>query len=412
MTTLQANLSEKGSGLGLRPRQRKIQFVLFLASFASSTVAFVAFDYFYSAAIRRAPASISCGVHDPVREHALKPNCASIEHWGGDSYQFFTNDLGFRDEKIRAVPLTDVRPRILMLGGSFTEGQLAWHESYVGRVADRFPQYDFLNGGVVGYSPSNDLNVARMVLAKGVEVDEVIVFMDIADVQYEAAYFQDADASGAVTGPEEGRWIAPDDANWHFRISRNFALTSDVLESVERFVVGHGYYHLSGNWFGDVFGMEKSAWTYRKVNERDPYMIGYAPLGVEGGIAKEKAKMTLLWQELAKRSIPISVVVYPYPAQLLHDTADSRQVRLWREWCEGKCKRFISLFPAFLAAKDQCPRIQPGCWYVDLFVFGDTHYSAAGNALVADAVIKSLEEEPPAKHQQAVQALGSTGRLQ
>jgi len=55
---------------------------------------------------------------------------------------------------------------------------------------------------------------------------------------------------------------------------------------------------------------------------------------------------------LKKRNIPISVVVYPWPAQVLHDTAESRQVRIWRDWCEGKCRRFISLFPALLVMKD------------------------------------------------------------
>ena len=152
--------------------------------------------------------------------------------------------------------------------------------------------------------------------------------------------------------------------------------------------------------------MERAAWTYRKVNETEPYYGGYAPLGVEGGIAKEKAKMTLLWQELQKRNIPISVVVYPYPAQLVHDTVDSRQVRIWREWCEGKCKRFISLFPAFLAVKDAMPAEQPGCWYLSHFIFGDMHYNAAGNALVADAVIKSLTETPPAKREQPNSVVG------
>ena len=74
---------------------------------------------------------------------------------------------------------------------------------------------------------------------------------------------------------------------------------------------------------------------------------------------------------------------------------------MWREWCEGKCKRFISLFPAFLAVKEQCPSSQPGCWYLSHFIFGDFHYNAAGNALVADVVIRSLTEEPPAKRQGA-----------
>src|SRR5208283_1485486 len=112
---------------------------------------------------------------------------------------------------------------------------------------------------------------------------------------------------------------------------------------------------------------------------------------------KEKAKMTLLWQESRKRNIPISIVVYPWPAQVVHDTADSREVRIWREWCEGKCKRFITLFPVFFALKDQFPRSEPGCWYLNYFIFGDMHYNAAGNALVADTVVKSLTEAPPVK---------------
>ena len=113
---------------------------------------------------------------------------------------------------------------------------------------------------------------------------------------------------------------------------------------------------------------------------------------MEGGIAKEKARMDLLWQELRARNIPLSIVVYPYPAQVLHDTTDSRQVQIWRQWCEGKCRRFISVFPPFIAAKQQCPASTLGCWYLTYFIFGDDHYSAAGNALVADAVIKAFRK--------------------
>ena len=146
--------------------------------------------------------------------------------------------------------------------------------------------------------------------------------------------------------------------------------------------------------------MERGAWTYRKVNETVLTMTAMRRSAVEGGIAREKEKMTRLWQELAERNIPLSVVVYPHPAQVLHDTVDSRQVRIWREWCDGKCKRFISLFPAFLAVKEQCPSSRPGCWYLSYFVFGDIHYNAAGNALAADVIIKNLEETPPVKRQQ------------
>jgi len=396
LSTIQINSSEQGSVPALQQRQRKMKLALLLVGLVFGAALFLTLDWLHTASIQRTPYN-PCKVRDPVRHHAFKPDCASVERWGADSYEFFTNDLGFRDDRIREVPLADDRPRILMLGDSFTEGPLAWHDSYVGRIASHFPQYDFLNGGVGSYAPSNYLNVARLVLAKGVDIDEVIVFIDISDVQDEAAFYQDLDPSGAVTVPERQLWTMSWYAEWRSSMAKHLLLTHYLFERVERFLVGHGYYHLTRGWFGDSFDMERSAWTYRKVNETDPYMVGYGPLGVEGGIAKERAKMTLLWQELAKRNIPISVVVYPFPAQVVHDTADSRQVRIWRDWCEGKCKRFVSAFPAFFAMKDQCPWMQPGCWYLGLFAFGDTHYNAAGNALVADAVIKTLAQEPPAK---------------
>ena len=60
-------------------------------------------------------------------------------------------------------------------------------------------------------------------------------------------------------------------------------------------------------------------------------------------------------------------------------------------------KCFLCLFAAFLTVKDCRPRMQAGCWYLDYLIFGDFHYNAGGNALVADAVIKSLTQEPPVK---------------
>jgi len=387
-------------------RQRGFRLVLLAASLTFSLLAFLALDWLHTARLRRhSPLAVGvnpCRIRDAVNHHALKPNCASVEYWGTDRYQFFTNSLGFRDERVRDVPLADDRPRILMLGDSFTEGMIAWPRSFVGRIAGYFPQYDFLNGGLSGYSASNHLEVARMVLRKGVDIDEVIVFIDNSQVHYDGAYYRDLDSSGAVTGPEREQSAQSWYTSFRHNLAGHFLLTSRMLrlfDRLQRPLVLHGYYHLPGDYFGDPFDREMSAWSYRKVNETARFPAGYAPLGVEGGIAKSQTKMTLLWQELQRRNIPISVVVYPHLGQLVYDTADSREVKIWRDWCEGKCKRFISVLPAFYAAKQQCPRTQPGCWYEKLFVFGDIHYSAGGNALVADATIKALQEDPPAKRQ-------------
>jgi hypothetical protein len=385
--------------------QRLLKLLLLLAAILFSLTAFLSLDWLHSTGLHRSSqtgvAPNNCRIRDAVRHHALQPNCTAVYPWGSGTYQFNTNSLGFRDEKVREVPLADTKPRILILGDSMTEGMLPWNDSYVSMVAARFPEYDFLNGAVVSYSPSNYLNVTRMVLAKGVDIDEVMVFIDMSDVQDEGGFYRDVDSSGAVTSREK-RWVISSYAKWRYRIANHLSITNHLLLSLERFLVRHGYYHLVIGLTDNTFDMERAAWTYRKVNESEPPEAGYAPLGVEGGIAKEKEKMTLLWQQLSQRQIPLSVVVYPHPSQLAHDTVDSRQVRIWQQWCDGKCKRFISLFPAFFAVREHCPPHQPGCWYQDLFIFGDFHFNPAGNALVADAVIESLTEQPPAKRSASV----------
>jgi hypothetical protein len=379
--------------------RRQVKFLAVVFVLVLSATVFLALDWLYSARVLgSAGQPASCIVADPVRHHAFRPNCEATERWGGHSYDVFTNDLGLRDEKITRVPLFDSRPRILFLGDSYTEALgVNWSESYVGRIASRFPQYDFLNGGVESYSPSNSLNVTRQLLAAGVEFDEVVVFIDISDTQDEAAYYRDLDSSGAVIGPVRKQMLDTWYSSLRMRTRKHLLLTNYVLEAAERSLVRHGYYHLATELNGNVFDMPRSAWTYRQVSDTLPMVAGYAPLGVEGGIARERAKMRILWQELEKRNIPISVVVYPWPAQVVHDTADSRQVRVWRDWCAGKCKRFISLFPSFFAVRDKCPQSEPGCWYMSEFIFGDTHYSVAGNSLVASVVIPNLEALPPAK---------------
>jgi len=388
---------------------QKLLLLLFAVFFC--LIFFVALDGVYSHFSRKSsvptPAELfGCLGRDPWRVLALQPYCSTTRAWGRERYSLNVNSQGFRDEKVRQVPLTDPRPRILMLGDSFTESMGAWNESFVGRIAARFPQYEILNGGVGGYSPSNYLNTARIALHSGLDFDEAIVFIDISDVQDEAGLVHDIDDSGAVALARHQYHYQTWYSNLRSCVSKYFVLTNYIWEFVERTLVRLGFYHLDHGFNGNVFDLERSGWTYRKVVEDKPFEMGFAPLGVEAGIAKEKMKMDLLWQELAKRNIPISVVVYPWPAQLIYDHVDSREVRIWQDWCEGRCKTFITAFPEFFAVKERCPKSAPGCWYLKDYVFGDIHLSSEGNAIVADVVSKSLELAPPVKHPVASSAPG------
>lgn len=382
--------------------QRRLRFVLFLGSLVLGITVFTLIDFLYSKATLGA--AVSGGPHgfcfsrDAVRGFAFRADCKCVRPWLGVSYEFSTNNLGFRDEAVRTVSMTAGRPRILVLGDSASEGMTEWHDSFIGRLADHFPQYEFLNGSVEGYSPSNYLNTERMVTRDGIDFDEAMVFVDVSDVQDEAAFFHDKAADGTVATANGKKSKHNPYSDLRLWINNNLLLTNDAFQFFEKAGVRAGWYHLDLGHGGNEFDLERSAWTYRQVSETEPYETGYGPLGVEGGIAKQKAKMNALYRDLQARKIPMTVVVYPWPAQLAHDSVDSREVRVWSEWCEGKCKRFISVFPEFFAVKQACPKTEPGCWYLSHFIFGDTHYNSAGDALVAGVIGQSLTDIPAQKH--------------
>jgi hypothetical protein len=117
----------------------------------------------------------------------------------------------------------------------------------------------------------------------------------------------------------------------------------------------------------------------------NPDPVKYRPLGIDGGIARSLQNMTKLSDLLASRSIPLTIVVYPWAQQIAQNDRDGRQVALWRDFCPGHCKAFVNLFPVFFAAADSDKD-----WYEHLYILGDDHFSAAGNRMMFEELLKRL----------------------
>ncbi|MBT5513680.1 MAG: hypothetical protein HOK25_06320 [Rhodospirillaceae bacterium] len=391
MASEEQNISERHKSLftaGLSASAMVIGFLVFLV-----------LDMIYSVGIldnvTRAQTAACQSAH-PIRHHAFTPNCSAERYWGTAAYEVHTNSLGFRDARVRDVAASSDKPRVLMLGDSFTAGPGPWAETYVGMVANKMPEIAVLNGGVDSYSPANYLNVVRELLAKGYEFDEVIVFADISDIQDEAAVYADRPGRHGVEVRDQRDIDGGIYAMIREKIRRGFVITNVAVEWIERGLVSLGIYHLPNSHYGDVFSMPRSAWTDDRGLNTDSraFPAGYAPLGVEGGINRARSKMSELYGELTKRGIALSVVVYPWPAQILSGQQPSRHEKLWRQWCEGRCVRFVSVYLAFMREKANCPQFPKGCWYRDNFIFGDVHYNRRGNELVAKTVIAAIREMP------------------
>jgi hypothetical protein len=370
----------KGSLLkaAFAPRRMLLNCLMFLYCLAL----FLMFDFAYSTFTRGQEEERIARIYDPVYDHGFAPKFDGYDVWGEARYRLITDSLGFKDSSTRDVPLKSDHRRILLIGDSFAEGiGLPFERTFAGLLEEagqaRPERIEFLDAGVASYSPSIYYKKVKYLLDRGLQFDEVVLLSDSSDVEDEAtSYFCiDEDPSyhkfchtppGAVPEPAIKRDFFID----------HFVVTNRVRVSLKR-------------WIQSRLGNKRAAidsdhnrigWT-----TKNPDPAKYHPLGVDGGIARSLQNMGKLSDLLNSRGIALTIVVYPWAQQIAQGDRDSRQVRLWRDFCPTHCKAFIDLFPVFFAAADRDKD-----WYEHLYILGDDHFSAAGNRMLFEELSKRL----------------------
>lgn len=347
---------------------------------------FLAFDFAYSTLTRGEERQRPARTANPAYDHGFAANFDGYDVWGELRYRLVTDSLGFKDASVRNVPLKAASRRILLIGDSFAEGiGMSFEDSFAGQLyragQQRSEKIEFLNAGVASYSPSIYYKKIKYLLESGLQFDEVVLFSDTSDVTDEAtSYFCiDDDPKyrahcSSAEGSAQPEAAPPKKTDFfidHFAVTNRVRIT--VKRSIQSFL---GNRRRSINTDHARIG-----WTIPGLDVGNSYQ----PLGVDGGIARSLQNMRALADLLAARHIPLTIVVYPWAQQIAQGDRDSRQVSLWREFCQGRCKAFINLFPPFFAAADA-----DRDWYEHLFILGDDHYSAEGNRFMFREMAKHL----------------------
>ncbi|MCW8140657.1 MAG: hypothetical protein KIT58_17290 [Planctomycetota bacterium] len=289
---------------------------------------------------------------DRELHHAFVPGASVPDaRWGSLTFPFHVNSLGFRDTAPREVaPVTSGR-RVVFLGDSFTEGLgVRAEDTFVGKIAEAAGAHgvEVLNAGCSSYAPSIYLASARRMLARGLRFERLVVCIDISDIDDEAHYY--------ATNPE-GRVVRP---------------KREGLARLGNWLRKHSlvYQVAAFGWSGSPpqVGQARGRWT-----------IDEALLAAWGraGLAQATARMTDLAALLREHGVALTVVVYPWPDQIVARDLDSLQVRHWRAWAEEHGARFVDLFGEFIT-DEPAEAVLAEC-----FIPGDVHWNEAGHARIA-----------------------------
>jgi hypothetical protein len=298
--------------------------------------------------------------------HGLKPDMTEKTRWF-DEYTVHTNSLGFLDREQRDVPLKKNGRRFVFIGDSFTEGvSEEWDVTFPGIVAKELEKegIELLNAGCISYSPKIYYLKMKYFIEKGLEMDDLFVFIDVSDVQdeIEYAYFQ----------PSEPVFILSDLNLFFYQNSYSYRYLYDRF-----FYFQENPRHKDSPFWGGAFYPVRHLWSMD--------MEHYNKWGKEGLELSEK-HMDLLHKLTVEHGIKLHIAVYPWKFHILKRNLDSIQVLFWKKFCEERGIDFIDFFPDFINVEDVVEMEKK--WFAE----GDVHWSSEGLEKMAQSVINHFKK--------------------
>ena len=336
---------------------------------------FLGYTILHNAPIRtRNNAERGLGISHPIYHHTLATNYNGLASFDQKTeHRFCTNDAGFKSNcnAINNIKNYD----IAFLGDSFTEGVgLPYEKTFVGLIAEQLPKKKIANLAVSSYAPSIYYLKLVDLLNKGYTFKELVVFIDISDIQDESNY---AIIHGKVVDT-----IKNTSKQQIFPLI-NFGLKG--LKSRFLSVSNSGSHVASLDLNDEIYSKEyrRSAWT---IDESDD---GFGKIGLKGSIEKSVRLMEKIYAVCKKNNIKLSVGVYPWPGQILYDVEESKQVKIWREFCTNKCTNFYNSFPTFF---DLVRASNKNDVISKYYYYGDQHFNDDGNQLIASDFLSTYQQ--------------------
>ena len=257
---------------------KKIIYILIYLTF------FLAGDFLFSNFVYKKKFQHNC-YENMKNFFQLQKNCYAKEKWvrSVKSYDVYTDENGFRfsgkkEEKENKVKIA------AFLGDSFTYGMgLDYKKTFVGLIENNKKEFNILNLGVPGYSPTVFNYQLKKIIKNGIIPNKIFYVIDISDVSEEASQWE---MKNGYNHPVQINQTIGKDQNIDKEesfINRNFKGSRFIARSVNNFFRSIRLYFSSykkkpeqagysgwGNFlYMDLDKTDKNLWEPFGFNERN-----------------------------------------------------------------------------------------------------------------------------------------------
>jgi len=334
--------------------------------------------------------------------YTFKKQVSFTSHYEGNIYNIKTNDLGFRDNKIK--PINRNKKFSIIIGDSFVEGVgLNYDDTIVGMLNKDLEndKFRFLNAGVASYSSYIYLKKIKNIITKNndLNIKEIIIFLDKSDVLDDERYLDRPNFFNNTKGKfinqrkEDFFNDLKEYSFWRFYTKQTISgkiikLCTDQIE----------------NFFSNI---NKRKFIAKKLNKNFFQVTKFEIKSIKSINNKPHIKnfyLGELWEEKTKKNIKFSienlnelkifldkkninlfVVLYPWSFEIDNSEIRKRYLDFIVPLLKKNDIKYISTYDDFLK----------GNIYKNIgksYLYNDIHFNKYGNEIIVNNLIKNLDK--------------------
>lgn len=343
-------------------------------------ILFLLIDIFFSNFIYKSDLKFSC-VSESNKNgfYNLKKNCKAKEKYirNVKSYKVLTEENGLR---YSGKKFDEKKKNVLLFGDSFTYGLgLDYEKIYAGILENSINNYNFLNFGVIGYSPSVYYYQLKKFVESGQKFSKIILTVDITDFHEEASGWEYNDAWSHPRRIIKKTKIEIEE-NDNFK-ERNFKGSRFIASLINNFFRNIKYNFRMSKSKKNLKPEETSIGNFL-YKETDPKL--WAPIGFENSKKKIEDLVKLISEISNNNQADFYILIYPWPDTLEFGQKNFNLENYASNLClKVNCKSLINTFLDFKKYK-----YENEDWLNSLYINGDLHLSKIGHQLIADQILK------------------------
>jgi hypothetical protein len=297
-------------------------------------------------------------------------------NYGSKNYKLCTNNLGAIDDCVKK-NINIKKIDYVFIGDSFVEGLgIEFEKTFFGLLKKKYPNKQFLNLGVSGYSTSIYYNKLKYFYNEGYNFKEVYIFLDTSDI-FDEIYRYKKNANDEVsynlTNNQINNLLDSKKKilkNIHGKFPGTFILLSLAINSLKNFSVIENYYIklMTNHNFG--------RWVYIENNL-------YSKNNVEISLRKNSYFLEKIIKMAKNNRSKINIVLYPWPGQIHNKKINNKYNTYWTNFLKDKDVNLINLNSKFFNLLNNYNSKEI---ILKHYILGDIHFNSHGHRLIFDSI--------------------------